>query len=208
MASSETIDNAGKGKTNAAESSRRTVNNGSQQSRETYIFKILQRRPQLRHRYLTNDIERLAETAERLKTQVRTCERRIWDCLRRIYLLTSSGLQAALLINIKAEDKNVAIFIFTVVTVVFLPLSFVTSYLGMNTSDVRDMEQGQWLFWAIGGAVTAMTLLVVCILAFRGHSGRGRDRTTSFQSWLIANGSSGYNKEIPTEPYLQKPFQL
>ena len=77
-------------------------------------------------------------------------------------------MQAALLINIKAEDKNVAIFIFTVVTVVFLPLSFVTSYLGMNTSDIRDMEQGQWLFWAIGGAVTIVTLLVACVLAFRG----------------------------------------
>lgn len=83
-------------------------------------------------------------------------------------MLTYSDLQAALLINIKAEDKNVAIFMFTIVTVVFLPLSFVTSYLGMNTSDVRDLKQGQWLFWAIGGAVTVITLMAVCILAFRG----------------------------------------
>jgi Mg2+ and Co2+ transporter CorA len=74
-----------------------------------------------------------------------------------------------LLINIKAEDKNVSIFVFTIVTVVFLPLSFVTSYFGMNTSDVRDMEQGQWLFWVIGISLTITVLLVVWVITLRGQ---------------------------------------
>ena len=48
--------------------------------------------------------------------------------------------------SIKSEGQGVAIFVFTVVTVVFLPLSTVTSYMGMNASDIRDMGQGQWIF--------------------------------------------------------------
>ncbi|KAF5556588.1 Mg2+ transporter like zinc transport [Fusarium mexicanum] len=81
----------------------------------------------LRHRKLAYDIENLQDTTERLKSQ------------------------AALFIKIKAEDQSVAIYLFTFVTVVFLPLSFATNYMGMNTSDIRDMKQGQWIFWAVGG---------------------------------------------------------
>lgn len=71
LANSKTTNDAGKGTSSITESSKQTENHDSQQSREAYIFKILQRRPQFRHRHLTNDIERLAETAERLKVQVR-----------------------------------------------------------------------------------------------------------------------------------------
>lgn len=48
--------------------------------------------------------------------------------------------QAALLLEIRAEGQNTAMFVFTVVAVIFLPLSIVTSYFGMNTSDGRDIE--------------------------------------------------------------------
>ena len=73
-----------------------------------------------------------------------------------------------MLANVKAEGQNIAIFVFTIVTVVFLPLSFATSYLGMNTSDIRDMDQGQWLFWTIGGTLTVVVLLVAWVVAYRG----------------------------------------
>lgn len=76
-------------------------------------------------------------------------------------------LQAALFIRIKAEDQSVAIYVFTLVTVVFLPLSFATSYMGMNTSDIRDMEQGRWIFWAVGGVLTVVVPLGVWAIAYR-----------------------------------------
>ncbi|KAF5620819.1 Mg2+ transporter like zinc transport [Fusarium sp. NRRL 52700] len=98
--------------------------------RVTQIFNSLQKKSQLRHRKLAYDIEKLQDTTERLKSQ------------------------AALFIKIKAEDQSVAIYVFTFITVVFLPLSFATSYMGMNTSDIRDMKQGQWIFWAVGGVLT------------------------------------------------------
>ncbi|KAK0392500.1 hypothetical protein NLU13_1995 [Sarocladium strictum] len=53
----------------------------------------------------------------------------------------------------KDRQEN-AIYAFTVVTIVFLPISAVSSIFGMNTSDVRDMNQGQWLYWAVALPVT------------------------------------------------------
>ncbi|KAJ5925580.1 Mg2+ transporter protein CorA-like/Zinc transport protein ZntB [Penicillium verhagenii] len=45
------------------------------------------------------------------------------------------------MIEVRKESNSKAITIFTIVTVVFLPLSFVTSYLGMNSVDIRN-ERG------------------------------------------------------------------
>ncbi|RBA15774.1 hypothetical protein FPRO05_12381 [Fusarium proliferatum] len=112
--------------------------------RQTQIFEALQRKSQLRHRQLTYDIEKLQDATEGLKSR------------------------AALYIKIRAEDQSVAIYVFTLVTVVFLLLSFATSYMGMNTSDIRDMEQGQWVFWAVGGALMVVVLLGVWAITYRG----------------------------------------
>ena len=75
---------------------------------------------------------------------------------------------AAQSISLKAESNNKAIIVFTVVTIIFLPLSFVTSYLGMNTSDLRDMKSGQTLFWAIGAPVAVVILGTALVAAFYG----------------------------------------
>ncbi|KAL9000527.1 MAG: hypothetical protein Q9169_000820 [Polycauliona sp. 2 TL-2023] len=52
--------------------------------------------------------------------------------------------QTKQLVDIKVEDQGKAVMVFTIVTVIFLPLSFVSSYFGMNTADVRNLQQGQW----------------------------------------------------------------
>ncbi|MCJ1397255.1 hypothetical protein MMC11_000447 [Xylographa trunciseda] len=67
----------------------------------------------------------------------------------------------------KAERQNKAILIFTIITVVFLPLSFFTSYFGMNTSDVREMDGGQGLFWAVAGPLSFAVIALAMIFAFR-----------------------------------------
>ncbi len=59
----------------------------------------------------------------------------------------------------KFRQEN-AVYAFTVVTVIFLPLSAVSSIFGMNTSDMRDLEQGQWLYWATAIPVTAGVILL------------------------------------------------
>lgn len=58
------------------------------------------------------------------------------------------------------ERHDNAIYVFTIFTVIFLPLSFVCSFLGMNTADVRNMSGGQTIFWA---AALPLTLVVVLI---------------------------------------------
>lgn len=74
------------------------------------------------------------------------------------------------LVNIRLEDHGKAILVFTVVTIVFLSLNFVSSFFGMNFLDIRDMAQTQWLFWAVALCVTASVVAISIFLAFSGGS--------------------------------------
>ena len=57
------------------------------------------------------------------------------------------------------DRQERAIFVFTVVTVIFLPMSFVSSVFGMNTNDVRNMSYDQWAYWAAGVPLTVVVIL-------------------------------------------------
>lgn len=87
------------------------------------------------------------------------------------YLLTRCGPlsdSTKQSLEINEEDHGKAILVFTVVTVIFLPLSFVTSYLGMNTTDIRDMGSSSRLFWAIAVPLTAFTMGSVMYIGYNG----------------------------------------
>ena len=76
---------------------------------------------------------------------------------------------AAQSISMKTEDNNnKAILVFPVTTIIFLPLSFATSFLGMNTSDSRNMDSSQNLFWAIDIPLTLAILTMAWVVAFFG----------------------------------------
>ncbi|CAI6314333.1 unnamed protein product [Periconia digitata] len=81
------------------------------------------------------------------------------------------------LVNIRLEDHGKAILVFTVVTIIFLPLSFVSSFFGMNFSDIRDMERTQRLFWIVAGSLTVATVAFSIFLAFYGGA---------IVDWLVA----------------------
>lgn len=53
-----------------------------------------------------------------------------------------------------------ATVVFTVITVIFLPLSFFASVFGMNTSDLRDMTLTQRAFWVSACSFTIAVILV------------------------------------------------
>jgi hypothetical protein len=74
------------------------------------------------------------------------------------------------LVNIRLEDHGKAILVFTIITIIFLPLSFVSSFFGMNFADIRDMDRTQGLFWIIAGSLTAGTVAFAMFLAFYGSS--------------------------------------
>ena len=76
-------------------------------------------------------------------------------------------------VEIQQEDHGKAILVFTIVTIVFLPLSFVTGLLGMNTADMRGQPNGQWLFWAIALPLTAVVLVLSVLIGYWGDRFRG-----------------------------------
>nr|POF01311.1 hypothetical protein CFP56_21259 [Quercus suber] len=71
------------------------------------------------------------------------------------------------LVNIRLEDHGRAIIVFTVVTIIFLPLSFVSSFFGINTVDIRNLQQSQWLFWLVAVLTTCSVVGISMFLAFK-----------------------------------------
>jgi Mg2+ and Co2+ transporter CorA len=71
-------------------------------------------------------------------------------------------------VEVLEEDNSKAIFVFTVVAAIFLPLSFVTSYLGMNTIDIRGMNNSQSTFWAVALPVTFCVVTLAVLAAYKG----------------------------------------
>ena len=64
------------------------------------------------------------------------------------------------------------IFVFTVVTVIFLPLSCMTSYMGMNTADIRNMGNSQATFWVAALPITGVVLFLAILVAYKGDAVR------------------------------------
>ncbi|KAF5494968.1 hypothetical protein CGCS363_v009525 [Colletotrichum siamense] len=78
-------------------------------------------------------------------------ERALWILRKRTRALRDDTKQR---IEILDEGHGRAIRVFTIVTLFFLPLSFVTSFFGMNTTDVRDTKYDQRIFWSTALPVT------------------------------------------------------
>ncbi|KAI4125314.1 MAG: hypothetical protein LQ338_004328 [Usnochroma carphineum] len=70
---------------------------------------------------------------------------------------------------IVSDSQNKAILIFTGVTIVFLPLSFFTSYYGMNLSSIVNTEKTEGYFWKLCGSIALIIVVVVALGAFRHH---------------------------------------
>ncbi|KAL8698603.1 MAG: hypothetical protein Q9224_001780 [Gallowayella concinna] len=68
---------------------------------------------------------------------------------------------------IVSDSQNKAVLIFTGVTIVFLPLSFFTSYYGMNLSTIVDTPRTEGYFWKVCGSAALFIVLVVTLGASR-----------------------------------------
>jgi hypothetical protein len=40
----------------------------------------------------------------------------------------------------------------------------------MNTTDIRTLEQGQWLFWSIAGPVATLVIGIALMIALKGEA--------------------------------------
>ncbi|KAK1700766.1 hypothetical protein BDP55DRAFT_143885 [Colletotrichum godetiae] len=93
------------------------------------------------------------------------------DTLRRLQMI-ASGVRNSLKQNIEIleEGHGKAIRVFTIVTLFFLPLSFVTSFFGMNTKDVRDIDWDQKLFWMSALPVTIGVMATAFVYGYKWDS--------------------------------------
>lgn len=95
--------------------------------------------------------------------------REIDNLATRLWILKDQVKQT---IEIMEEDHGKAIRVFTVVTLFFLPLSFVSSFLGMNTTDVRNSEWNQAIFWITAVPITVGVLSLAFIYGYKGEEVR------------------------------------
>ncbi|KAL8995068.1 MAG: hypothetical protein Q9169_005137 [Polycauliona sp. 2 TL-2023] len=68
---------------------------------------------------------------------------------------------------LRADKNNRAILVFTIVTIIFLPLSFFTSYFGMNLQGVADTDKSERYFWAVCGTSTALIVGLTVLFGFK-----------------------------------------
>ncbi|KAH8802516.1 hypothetical protein F5884DRAFT_473742 [Xylogone sp. PMI_703] len=61
-----------------------------------------------------------------------------------------------------------AIMLFTIITIIFLPLSFFTSYFGQNVSEITGSNQNPttWDLWRIGTPITVVIIVSALFIAF------------------------------------------
>ncbi|KAL9571877.1 hypothetical protein ACKAV7_003866 [Fusarium commune] len=76
--------------------------------------------------------------------------------------------QVKQIIEILEEGHGKAIRVFTIVTLFFLPLSFTSSFFGMNTTDIRDTKNDQRIFWTVSIPITAGVLALAFIYGYMG----------------------------------------
>jgi Mg2+ and Co2+ transporter CorA len=74
---------------------------------------------------------------------------------------------------IVADSQNKAILVFTGVTIVFLPLSFFTSYFGMNLQGIVDTHKTEKYFWKLCGSLGFVLFFGIALYAFK-HKLRAR----------------------------------
>ncbi|PVH95033.1 hypothetical protein DM02DRAFT_675778 [Periconia macrospinosa] len=87
-------------------------------------------------------------------------------------------------LEIAEEGQSKAILVFTIVTIIFLPLSFVAGLFGMNTTDIRDIELDQRIFWAVALPTTAVIGGVSLLVAY-GDVG---ERVERLGKWVKGRG--------------------
>jgi Mg2+ and Co2+ transporter CorA len=68
------------------------------------------------------------------------------------------------------DRQEKAALAFTTVTVLFLPVTLLASIFGMNSNDIRNMDEGQWLFWVIAAPLCVVGMLLW--LAYLGSLSR------------------------------------
>ncbi|KAH9900277.1 hypothetical protein F4778DRAFT_167944 [Xylariomycetidae sp. FL2044] len=83
-------------------------------------------------------------------------------------LLDLKQKDAALMEARATTQQGRVIMLFTVITIIFLPLSFFTSYFGQNVSELTgdDKNPTSWAVWKYGAAITLSIVVSALLVAY------------------------------------------
>ncbi|KAF2110793.1 hypothetical protein BDV96DRAFT_583722 [Lophiotrema nucula] len=127
------------------------------------LFPISPERDLIRAHYFNREYAYLRDEMDKnyaIRIKIRSTESQLND-------INEHVLQ---MLQIRQESNSNAIIVFTLVTIIFLPLSWATSYLGMNTADLRSMQQGQWVFWTMAIPITSIVIALAMVVIFKGET--------------------------------------
>ena len=111
----------------------------------------------MRYEYEHEGIKRILST---LQDQVKNCK----ELQERAKVLAEQNVH---LIETLQDDNGRAIFIFTFITILFLPLSFISSFFGMNLRGIVEVTHDVSLFWKIAlPATSGIVLMCVAVIAW------------------------------------------
>jgi Mg2+ and Co2+ transporter CorA len=111
-------------------------------------------------------VTRFQHEKKSIQRNIKAMEERIRDCqdlMKRTQTLAAQNLQ---LVETYQDDKNKVLMIFTFVTIVFLPLSFVTGFFGMNVVGVGGTTYTVRHFWVIAIPVTVGVGILCFIMMY------------------------------------------
>jgi Mg2+ and Co2+ transporter CorA len=132
---------------------------GLRQSLDPATFKTPSIARKLRYNFECKGIDKIVQT---IQEQLRYCE----ELHKRATLLSEQNVQ---LVETLQDNINKAVFIFTVVTITFLPMGFVAGYFGMNLAGISGTARQASDFWFIAIPVTFGVLVMGSIVALKGE---------------------------------------
>lgn len=112
-------------------------------------------------------VERLNFAINMVKTQNENVEKILIDAKSSMNALFQLRSIEQNELAIVSDSQNKAIMVFTGVTIIFLPLSFFTSYYGMNLTGIVNTNHTEGYFWKVCGSVALLIVLFVVLSAYR-----------------------------------------
>ena len=103
---------------------------------------------------------------ERILSSIRD---QLRDCIELRDRAKVLAIQNVQLVETLQDDNGRAIFIFTFITVLFLPLTFVAGFFGMNLAGISGTKQTSMHFWYIALPVTAAIMVICAAVVFEGE---------------------------------------
>ncbi|KAI1662090.1 hypothetical protein F4813DRAFT_343441 [Daldinia decipiens] len=92
---------------------------------------------------------------------------------------------------VRSRQLNRYLFVFTIITIIFLPPSFVATFYGMHLFDgAGSIDETQKSFWKVFGSITAVTYTLGA-LAITSFSWKGRWLESSYRELFQNDGVPG-----------------